>query len=89
MRRALEDKNYGQYDAAVTALGNYYTEIGKYKEALNLFKDVAIAYKGKQAHLMSFGKAHRLIGEMHMYMENFSEALSHVETYLRKIIFFS
>lgn len=44
---------------------------------------VSDVYKGKQAHLMAFGKSHRLIGEMHMYMENFSEALVHVEIFLQ------
>lgn len=85
-RKALDDKNFSAYDAAVKALCGFYTDKCMYQEALDTFSEVSNVYKTRPQYRMERGRAERMIGEMYMYLENYTVAVQHVETFLSKTI---
>ena len=80
-RRALDDCNLQNIAETSLNLGNFYHENRQYEKALIEYKDEAKAYKnlGKE---LDEAKSHRMIGEMHMLLGEFEEALNHEKIYL-------
>lgn len=83
-QRAIIDNNTPQLAVACKNLGDWYHENQQYENALECYKEEAKAYEllGKR---MEKSKAHRMIGEMYMLLENFDEALKHELVYLSTI----
>lgn len=80
-KKATEDVNHSQLAQACKNLGDYYTQEGDYKKALKEYRqeaDIHNRSKNKLKHAV----ANRWIGESYMALEEFDEALKHVETYL-------
>lgn len=80
-QRAVVDNNANQLAAACKSLGDWYHENQQYEKALDCYKEEAKAYEslGKR---FEKSRAHRMIGEMYMLLENFDEALKHELIYL-------
>lgn len=62
-------------------LGDWYHENQQYENALECYKEEANVY-GLLNKRLEKSKAHRMIGEMYMLLENFDEALKHELVYL-------
>lgn len=79
--RALADNNKSQLALACHHLGDWYQENQEFENALNSYREEAAAYDdlGKP---MERARAHRMIGEMYMLLENFEKALEHELIYL-------
>lgn len=83
-QRAIADRNKLQLAVACHNLGDWYQENQKYENALNCYRDEAAAYEelGKR---IERARAHRMIGEMFMLLENFEKALEHELIYLSEL----
>lgn len=80
-QRALADKNKLHLAVACHNLGDWYQENQEYENALNSYRDEAAAYDDLGLR-MERARAHRMIGEMFMLLENFENALEHELIYL-------
>lgn len=80
-QRAIIDNNPQQLAVVCKNLGDLYHENQQYENAIGCYKEEANAYEllGKR---LENSKAHRMIGEMYMLLENFDEALRHELIYL-------
>lgn len=80
-QRALIDNSPQQLAVACKNLGDCYHESQQYEKALECYTEEANAYEllGKR---LEKSKAHRMIGEMYMLLENYDEALKHELIYL-------
>lgn len=80
-QRALADKNKLHLAVACNNLGDWYQDNQDYENALKCYREEAAAYDdlGKP---MERARAHRMIGEMFMLLENFEKALEHELIYL-------
>lgn len=83
-QRAIIDDNANQLATACKSLGDWYHENQQYEKALDCYKEEADAY-GTLGKRFEKSKAHRMIGEMYMLLENFDEALKHELIYLSKL----
>lgn len=83
-RRALAERKLPAYETAVTALGNHYANVGQHRDALAVYTEATGIFAGQAAFRMQLGRAHRMVGEMHMLLEDFGAAGTHVEKFLRK-----
>lgn len=63
-------------------LGCHYMNDSKYQEALIEFRQESIVYQTLDKK-MDFGRANRMIGEVYMLMEKYSEALKHEDIYMK------
>lgn len=79
--RAISDNNPNQLAVAYKNLGDWYHENQQYENALKCYKDEAGVYESLAKRLEK-AKAHRMIGEMFMLLENFDDALKHELIYL-------
>lgn len=66
------------------ALGNHYANAGQHREALAVYTEAAAVFGGQPTCRMQLGWAHRMAGEMHMLLDDFAAAGTHVEKFLRK-----
>lgn len=80
-QRAIIENNPQQLVVVCKNLGDLYHEHQQYEQALECYKEEANTYEilGKR---LEKSKAHRMIGEMYMLLENFDEALKHELIYL-------
>ncbi|KFB44993.1 AGAP006055-PA-like protein [Anopheles sinensis] len=74
--------NYLALAETCQRLGELYKDREEYQRALNEYKLAAKAYE-KLNRLMDRGLAFRMIGEMHLMMGQFKEALQNVQAYSR------
>ncbi|XP_058120445.1 tonsoku-like protein [Anopheles ziemanni] len=74
--------NYLSLAETCQRLGELYKDREEYQRALNEYKLAAKAYE-KLNRLMDRGLAFRMIGEMHLMMGQFKEALQNVQAYSR------
>lgn len=81
-RRALQEKKLQAYDAAAQALGNFHADAGQYQLALDVFAEAIAVFRGKEPFRMQLGRAHRMVAEMQILLENFDEAVLHVDKFL-------
>lgn len=79
--RAIEENNTQQLAQTCRSLADWYQENQKYDDALQHYKEGATAYRSLGMR-METCRAHRMIGEMYMLMENFDEALKYGLKYL-------
>lgn len=84
-RRALQEKKWPLYDAAALALGNFYADATQYQKALDVFVEATNVFRGKEAFRMTLGRAHRMVAEMQILLENFDEAVLHVDKFLSEL----
>lgn len=82
-RRAIADRNKSHLAVACHNLGDLYQENQDYENALANYREEATAYEELQMR-MEEARAHRMIGEMFMLLENFEKALDHELIYLSK-----
>lgn len=82
-KRALTENNKQQLAIACKNIGDFYHENQQYDKALDEYTEEARVYErlGKN---MENARAHRMIGEMYMLLENFNDAIKHEELYLGK-----
>lgn len=81
--RALTDNNHQQLAIACKNIGDFHHENQQYENALDAYTEEARIYErlGKN---MEKARAHRMIGEMYMLLENFNDAIEHEQIYLGK-----
>lgn len=79
--RAIVDNNPAQLAVAHKNLGDWYHENQQYEKALECYKDEANVYESMGKRLEK-AKAHRMIGEMYMLLEQFDDALKYELSYL-------
>lgn len=79
--RAIIDNNSLQLAVACNNLGDWYHENQQYEKALECYKEEAKVYEtlGKR---LEKSRAHRMIGEIYMLLEQFENALKHELIYL-------
>lgn len=82
-RRAIADRNKSHLAVACHNLGNLYQENQDYENALANYREEATAYEELQMR-MEEARAHRMIGEMFMLLDDFEKALDHELIYLSK-----
>lgn len=80
-RRAIVENNIQQLATVCKNLGDYYHENQQYENALDAYSEEATFYErlGKD---MEKARAHRMVGEMYMLLENFDDAMKHEKIYL-------
>jgi tetratricopeptide (TPR) repeat protein len=82
-KQTAEDENNQQALAEMcNKLGNHYMNECKYQNALGEFRQESHIYQALGKN-MDFGRANRMIGEVFMMMETFSEALKYSDIYLK------
>lgn len=81
--RAIADKNTTNLALACKSLGDYYHESQQYAKALESYQEEAAAFE-RLGDRLETSKAHRMIGEMFMLLEQFDDALKHELIYLSK-----
>lgn len=84
-QRALADNNKLQLAVACHNLANWYQENQDFDRALTSYRDEAAAYAELDKGI-ECARAHRMIGEMFMLLENFDSALEHELIYLSESI---
>lgn len=82
-RRAIADNNIQQLATVCKNLGDYYHENQQLENALDAYTEEANAY-GRLGKVMEKARAHRMIGEMYMLLENFGDAMKHEKIFLCK-----
>lgn len=82
-QRAFIDNHPTQLAVACKNLGDCYHENQQYEKALECYKEEAAVYESLGQRFEK-SKAHRMIGEMYMLLENFDDALKHELIYLSK-----
>lgn len=90
-QRAAIENNASQLAVVCKSLGDWYHENQQYDKALECYKEEADVHQSLGNNLEK-AKAHRMIGEMFMLLENYDEALKHEQIYLSKYranLFFS
>lgn len=89
-QRAISENHTQNLAIACHNLGNWYQDKQNFDQALTHYKDEAEAYERLEKPLEK-SRAHRMIGEMYMLLEDFDTALKHELIYLskRKQIFVS
>lgn len=80
-QRAIIDNNPHQLAIAYKNLGDWYHENQQFENALGCYKEEAGVYDSLGKRLEK-ARAHRMIGEMCMLLENFDDALEHELIYL-------
>ncbi|XP_063227977.1 tonsoku-like protein [Bacillus rossius redtenbacheri] len=80
-QRALEDGNLEILASTCRKLGEFYSNCGKYEEALKAYKEEETSWEA-QGKLLQVAVANRMIGEVYNNMGNFQEALIHQEKHL-------
>lgn len=65
------------------SLGDWYHDNQQYQQALECYKDEAKAFE-RLGNRLETAKAHRMVGEMFMLLEQFEDALKHELIYLSK-----
>lgn len=80
-QRAIAEKNKLHLAVACHNLGDWYQENQDYENALNSYREEAAAYDDLGMRIER-ARAHRMIGEMFMLLENFEKALEHELIYL-------
>lgn len=73
--------------AACNQLADFYNEIGDHRSALNEYS-LAMDFYNRLGNKLFVAIAHRMIGEMHLYLNKFEEAKTHINDYFRKLIIF-
>lgn len=81
--RAITENNSNHLAQACKSLGDWYHENHQYEKALECYKEEAKVYESMGKRFEK-SKAHRMIGEMYMLLENFDDALKHELIYLSK-----
>lgn len=79
--RAIIENNPIQLAVACNSLGDWYHENQQYENALECYKEEAKAYE-KLGKRLEKSRAHRMIGEICMLLEQFEDALKHELIYL-------
>lgn len=69
-------------------LGDYYQENQQYAKALECYQEEAAAFE-RLGNRLETSKAHRMIGEMFMLLEQFDDALKHELIYLSEFLMLS
>ena len=80
-KKAEEGANAGQLASACKSLGDFYTQTGDFNKALKEFKQEADIYH-QQKNQLKYAIANRWIGEAYLGLEDFDNALKHVEMYM-------
>lgn len=84
-RRAIADNNIQQLAVTCNSLGDHYHENQQYENALDAYTEEARSYE-RLKKPMDKARAHRMIGEIYMLLENFDDALKHEKIYLGNFI---
>lgn len=66
-------------------MGNYFHLEGKYDKALKEYQQEAELYN-PTTNRLKYAVAKRMIGEMHLNLEEFDEALENIEIYHSKLL---
>lgn len=82
-RRAQTENNQQQLAIACKNIGDFYHENQQYDSALEAYTEEARIFKNLGKN-MDKARAHRMIGEMYMLLENFNDAIKHEKIYLGK-----
>lgn len=82
--RAILENNGNHLALACKNLGDCYHENHQYEKALECYKEEAKVYESLSKRLEN-SKAHRMIGEMYMLLEQFENALKHELVYLSQL----
>lgn len=82
-RKAEFENNQQQSAVACQNLGNWYHENQQYENALANYREEAGIYAALSMR-MEEARAHRMVGEVFMLLENFESALEHELIYLSK-----
>lgn len=86
--KAFANGNREQIAFACNQLADFYNQMGDHRSALKEYT-LAVDFYKKHGNKLSEAIAHRMVGEMYLYLNNFDDAKSHINDYFRKFFNYS